>query len=514
LPQLTLLATALLAAACWPTVAAQASEPAALQTRARVPAADDPESISIVYQTVQWDPQKTAVIVCDMWDRHWCRGATARVAEMAPRMEQFLNAARRRGTLIIHAPSSCMDAYADHPARRRAVQAPAAELPDWLANWNRQLPCEQDAVWPIDQANGGCDCTPKCTTGHPWKRQIETLTIAPEDAISDSGIEIGNLLAAREIDNVMLLGVHTNMCVIGRPFGLRNMVRLGKNVVLVRDLTDTMYDSREAPQVSHVRGTELIVAYIERHVCPTITSSSLLGGPAFRFAQDDRPHVAMIVSDDHYQADKILPVFAEQLREQHGCYCTVIHGEGTANFPAMDELQAADVALLYVRRLAPPKSQLDQFRAYLDRGGPLVALRTASHAFAIKGDVPEGHDQWVDLDPVVLGGNYHNHGPNALGSDITIETAAAGHPVLRGVQPAQWHSVGSLYYTSPIADNATLLMTGTNGEQTEPVTWVRKYHNAPVFYTALGHPDDFQQPPFRRLLTNAICWALGRPIAE
>ena len=58
----------------------------------------------------------------------------------------------------------------------------------------------------------------------------------------------------------MLTGVHTNMCVLGRPFGLRNMASHGKNVVLIRDLTDTMYNSRSWPYVSHFEGTNRIVA--------------------------------------------------------------------------------------------------------------------------------------------------------------------------------------------------------------------------------------------------------------
>ena len=69
----------------------------------------------------------------------------------------------------------------------------------------------------------------------------------------------------------MLMGVHTNMCVLGRPFGLRNLARSGKNVVLVRDLTDTMYNSRMWPYVSHFEGTNRIVEHIEKYVAPTIT---------------------------------------------------------------------------------------------------------------------------------------------------------------------------------------------------------------------------------------------------
>jgi hypothetical protein len=72
------------------------------------------------------------------------------------------------------------------------------------------------------------------------------------------------------------MGVHTNMCVLGRPFGIRAMVRLGRNVVLVRDLTDAMYDPRQPPHVSHTRGTELVIEHIEKYWCPSILSEDLL----------------------------------------------------------------------------------------------------------------------------------------------------------------------------------------------------------------------------------------------
>ena len=487
----------------------EAASSLAMQTRQRVVQEDANGGWQIVYKTVTWEADKTAVIVVDMWNKHWCRGATDRVMEMAPRMNQFLKAARQKGVLIVHAPSSCMEAYEGHPARKRAQQAPSTELPDFLRKGNRQLASEEGIAWPVDQSDGGCDCEPKCAAGRPWTRQIGLLEIADEDAISDSGLEIGRLFASRGIENVIVLGVHTNMCVVARPFGLRNMARLGKNVVLVRDLTDTMYNSRMKPHVSHIRGTELVVEHIEKYICPSITSSSLLGGPSFCFQQDERPHVAFIVSDDHYNADKTLPLFAEELRSQHGCRCTVIHGEGTNHFPTMEELTTADVAVLYIRRLALPKAKLDMFRAYLDAGKPLVGMRTASHAFSLRGKPgPDGTDQWPEFDADVLGGNYHDHGPNDLGSDITIVPEAAGHPILKGIQPSSWHSVGSLYFTAPLREGATLLMNGTVENETHPVTWTHQYKTAPVVYTALGHPDDFNQPQFRKLLVNAIFWAM------
>ena len=246
-----------------------------------------------------WLPSRTAIIVCDMWDLHHCKNAVTREVEMAPRMNEVLEKARKDGVLIIHAPSSCMKPYEGTPARERAKSAPtAARLPDKIAEWCKQIPAEEMAVYPLDQTDGGEDddlvehaawakelaakgLNPKA----PWTKQIDVLRIDQDkDAISDSGVEIWNLLEARNIDNVILMGVHLNMCVSGRPFGLRQMAKNGKHVVLMRDLTDTMYNPARWPFVSHARGTELFVAHVEKRICPTITSDQVIGGKPFEFS--------------------------------------------------------------------------------------------------------------------------------------------------------------------------------------------------------------------------------------
>src|SRR2546430_2194719 len=112
---------------------------------------------------------------------------------------------------------------------------------------------------PIDDSDMGCDCQPaKCPIGAPWTRQIRRIDIAEADAITDNGQETWNLLAERGIDNVILCGVHLNMCVLGRPFAIRQMIKLGKNVALMRDLTDTMYNPERPPGVGHFQGTDLV----------------------------------------------------------------------------------------------------------------------------------------------------------------------------------------------------------------------------------------------------------------
>ena len=135
----------------------------------------------------------------------------------------------------------------------------------------------------------GCDCTAKKgrRSEGPWKRQIAALKIPDADAISDSGVEIWNLLASRGIDNVILCGVHTNMCVLGRPFGLRQMAKNGKNVVLMRDMTDTMYNPEQPPGVATSRGRSWWSSTSEVLV-PELQTSDITGKPAFRFKGDAR----------------------------------------------------------------------------------------------------------------------------------------------------------------------------------------------------------------------------------
>lgn len=235
-------------------------------------------------ETLNWDPVRTAIVVCDMWDKHWCEGATKRVGEMAPRMNEVLVAARNQGVLIIHCPSDTLEFYKGTPQRLLAQSAPRIDTEIPLQGWC-YVTSEREPPLPIDDSDGGCDCDPPCKNYRAWSRQIAALTIETNDAITDSA-EAFYLMKQRGIENVIVMGVHTNMCVLGRPFSIRQMVLQGMNVVLMRDMTDTMYNSKKSPYVSHFDGTRLVIQHIERHWCPTITSTAFTGKPASRFAGD------------------------------------------------------------------------------------------------------------------------------------------------------------------------------------------------------------------------------------
>lgn len=211
---------------------------------------------------------QTAVLLCDVWDKHWSRGATERVDAMVPRVNEAVGAARTRGVQIIHAPSGTMDFYAGTPARQRMIDAPRAVPPAPL-----ELP---DPPLPVDASDHGSD-TGETQPSTAWTRQHPGIEIDQQmDGISDDGQEVYNFMQQRGIRNLIIMGVHTNMCVLRRSFAIKQMVRWGVTVMLVRDLTDTMYNPAMPPYVSHDEGTRLVVQYIEKFWCPTVSSRDLM----------------------------------------------------------------------------------------------------------------------------------------------------------------------------------------------------------------------------------------------
>jgi nicotinamidase-related amidase len=210
----------------------------------------------------------TAIIICDMWDKHWSRGASERVDAMAPRMNQVIVAARTQGALIIHAPSDTMNFYAESPARQRALACPLVEPPPALDL--------ADPPLPVNDSDEGSD-TGETQTYKAWSRQHPALLIdQARDYISDNGQQVYSVLRRHDIEQALIMGVHTNMCVLRRSFAIKQMVRWGVNISLVRDLTDTMYNPAMPPYVSHDEGTRLVVEFIEKFWCPSIVSGELL----------------------------------------------------------------------------------------------------------------------------------------------------------------------------------------------------------------------------------------------
>ena len=280
---LTLAAVAILGSIVFTLAQPQPSKDTAIANRPKVPGKlrlhlrerrEEPKGKSkVIERTVDWDVAETAIIICDMWDDHHCKIAAQRVGVMAPRMNQVLTAARDRGVMIIFAPSETMNIYAGTSYRRRMEQAKYAMPPVPIPKR-----CDRDPDEPKtlpEDTKLDCDDCELGIVVRRHTRQHAGLDIIGFDGISDNGQEIYNFCQQEGIKNIVLMGVHTNYCILARPFGIRQQKKLGMNVVLARDLTDALYDPREPPHVSHARGTEIVVEHIERYLCPSILSEDL-----------------------------------------------------------------------------------------------------------------------------------------------------------------------------------------------------------------------------------------------
>jgi len=244
---------------------ASAEKNLTLKLRSRV----EPFKGSGVWREVKFKERfplhSTAIVICDMWDKHWCSGATTRVEMLAQKMAPLIDQARARGIQIIHAPSDVVGFYSQYPQRIRMLEVPVTVPPASL-----DLP---SPPLPIDDSDGGCDTGEKFYEA--WSRENPAIHITGDDVISADGKEIYSFLAHRGIKNLLIMGVHANMCILNRSFAIKQMSNWGIRCVLVRDLTDAMYNPKDRPYVSHAQGTELVIEYIEQYWCPSTLSTDL-----------------------------------------------------------------------------------------------------------------------------------------------------------------------------------------------------------------------------------------------
>ena len=218
----------------------------------------------------------------------------------------------------------------------------------------------------------------------------------------------------------------------------------------------------------------------------------------------ERPKIVFIAGEYEYSSKESLPVFAKELEKNFQVETVFLERPDdpkTHSIPGLESLQSADLVVLYVRRMTLPETELEHIRNYVKAGKPLVALRTSSHAF----------ENWKQFDKEVLGGNYGNHYGNKLKTTVSLIPTAKENPLLRGV--TGFVSDGSLYKNTPLQPGAKPLLIGkVEGHPPEPVAWTHNYDGARVFYTSLGHPNDFKEESFQRLVRNGIEWALQKPL--
>ncbi len=241
-----------------------------------------------------------------------------------------------------------------------------------------------------------------------------------------------------------------------------------------------------------------------------------------------------MLAESEYHAAETIPPFVKELEHDFGfrTVCLINQTPGTSgigldrnSLPHMEELDDADLVILQMRRRALPAEQMDHFRRFLDRGGALIGIRTASHAFAArdpKPDAPADPKQlrifhtlarWPHFDEEVLGCHYNDHYKTGTGTVVHRLFEMRNHPILKGVPPEDYHSDGSLYLSRPLTKNCQVLLLGlVLGKPVEPVAWTNQRGHSRIFYTSLGHWNDWKIPAFRRMMRNAVFWALRLPV--
>ena len=253
-------------------------------------------------------------------------------------------------------------------------------------------------------------------------------------------------------------------------------------------------------------------------------------------------HLVFIASDHEYRSEETLPALARILAKHHGFKCSVVFGlndkgeiqPGANNVPGIEALGDADLLVLFTRFQNWPDEQMKHFVDYLDRAGPIVGLRTATHGFArIPKDSPHakynngyGGAEYKDgFGRQVLGEKWAGHygGNHRSSTRLDIVPAQAKHPILRGVKD-MWAKCGG-YNTNPLKPFTALAMAqplqGMTPDSPDdptrkpvPGAWVRHYQGkgdtkGRVFTSTYGASNDIENEGYRRLLINGCIWAAG-----
>jgi len=238
--------------ACLPEAAADLVE---LNLRTR-----DPQTGKVVVTPTKIDPAKTAVVAVDVWNYHWCKTATQRVAALVPRMDRCLEEARKMGMQVFLCPTDAVDQYVGMPQREAVFAVPIRPLPELSS-----VEC------PRPPSGGGCACgREKCLVNYGWDGMHPSLTIRPSDLMPNSFETLYWLCKDRNIRTLVFVGFHTQVCLLGKSVGLRNMKRAGFDCILARDLTDAHPDYDPARGLTPDGLTAATVAHFEKYLCPSI----------------------------------------------------------------------------------------------------------------------------------------------------------------------------------------------------------------------------------------------------
>ena len=225
--------------------------------------------------------------------------------------------------------------------------------------------------------------------------------------------------------------------------------------------------------------------------------------------------ITFLVAEREYKTIETLPRFAkEHLAKNFSVQFCKAPDEGEKrNFLSQpSEIGKADLLFISVRRRSFREQTMKLIHSHFTKGKPIIGIRTSSHAFQLRKEkLLDGHQEWPQWDREVIGGNYKGHHGKGLICKIKKAVPSDSHPILHNVK-LPFTTPGSLYRNSPLPHSSTPLLYGSvKGFPSEPVAWINQTtFKGKVFYTSLGHIEDFTNPAFNQLLIGAINWCLEK----
>lgn len=220
----------------------------------------DPVTGAITLQQEEVDPKRVGVIAVDVWNFHWCKTATMRVDAFVPRMNQALEAARALGMKVMLCPSDVVENYAGYPQREAIFALPKVTVPRVM-----------DVTCPPVPDAGGCACgRERCAGNFGWDGMHPALKIGEDDLMPDTQAEVYAICQKYGLTHLIYVGFHTQVCLLGKPMGLRAMKEAGLNCVLARDMTDAHPGYDPSRNFTPDLNTDQVVEHFEKHLAPTI----------------------------------------------------------------------------------------------------------------------------------------------------------------------------------------------------------------------------------------------------
>lgn len=226
----------------------------------------DPVSGAIRVTTEEVDPRRIGVIAVDVWNFHWCKTATMRVDAFIPRMNKALDAAREMGMTVMLCPSDVVDNYVGYPQRETVLALPKIKVPALV-----------DVTCPAAPDAGGCACgRERCAVNYGWDGMHPGLRIDKSDLMPDTQEEVYAICQKQGLTHLIYMGFHTQVCLLGKPMGLKAMKTAGLRCLLARDMTDAHPGYDPGRGFTPDQNTAEVIEHFEKYLSPSVSFQSEL----------------------------------------------------------------------------------------------------------------------------------------------------------------------------------------------------------------------------------------------